>query len=372
MNADLAIPLTAFLVASSSVLLGSFLLLRRLSLMADAISHSVLPGIVAAFWLSGGSRASLPSLLGAALAGLLTVVLVEGLTRSGRLRNDAAIGLVFPALFALGVVAVSMYFRNVHLDLDAVLYGEIAYVPFNTWSWGTLDMGPVALWLMGGLTLINLCFVAGLFKELKVATFDPGLAAALGFRPGWLHYLHLGLVSLTVVGAFEAVGAILIVALMVIPAATSFLISPSLTWMLLWGLIQSAVISLSGYGLALLLDGSIAGSMASVALLLFLIALLVAPRQGLLSQYLQRQRQRLVIQTRLLVAHLAHHNGPVPTSEVLRELGWSHRQLERCTRQAVGAGWILASQQKLSLGPRWRSAAGPDPGYISSDRDSLE
>lgn len=372
MNADLAIPLTAFLVAVSSTLLGSFLLLRRLSLMADAISHAVLPGIVAAFWLSGGSRASLPSLLGAALAGLLTVTLVEGLTRSGRVRNDAAIGLVFPALFAVGVVAVSLYFRNIHLDLDAVLYGEIAYVPFHTWQWGSRDLGPVALWLMGGLTLLNLLFVLGLFKELKVATFDPGLAAALGFRPGWLHYLHLSLVSLTVVGAFEAVGAILIVALMVIPAATAFLLSSTLTTLLVWGVAQGAVISLGGYGLALLLDASIAGSMATVALGLFLLALLLAPHQGLLSQYRLRQRQRLEVWARLLVAHLAHHPGAVSAQEVLEELGWTAPQLERSRKYALQTGWVAGTAQQLILGPNWRQAAVPPSRYISPDGQPVE
>lgn len=131
MSADGVIILTALLVSTASALVGTFLVLRRMALMSDAISHAVLPGIVLAFWLSGGERATLPALLGAAAAGLATVTLVEWLTRSGRVKNDTAIGIVFPALFSLGVLAVSLYFRNVHLDLDAVLYGEIAYAPFN-------------------------------------------------------------------------------------------------------------------------------------------------------------------------------------------------------------------------------------------------
>ncbi|WP_045233655.1 metal ABC transporter permease [Deinococcus pimensis] len=284
MNADAIILGTALLVSTACALLGTFLVLRRLSLLADAVSHAVLPGIVAGFWLSGGGRATLPALLGAAALGLITVTLVEALTRSGRVKGDAAIGLVFPALFSVGVLAVSVYFRNVHLDLDAVLYGEIAYAPFNDLMVAGRNLGPVSLWVMGALTAVNLAFVTVMYKELKLSTFDAGLAAALGFAPGALHYALMALVSVTTVGAFDAVGAILVVAFMIVPAATASLLSRRLPIVLALAVLAGWTASIVGYVLAILLDASIAGAIATILGVQFLLAVLLSPHGGVLTR----------------------------------------------------------------------------------------
>lgn len=349
MSADGVIILTALLVSTASALVGTFLVLRRMALMSDAISHAVLPGIVLAFWLSGGERATLPALLGAAAAGLATVTLVEWLTRSGRVKNDTAIGIVFPALFSLGVLAVSLYFRNVHLDLDAVLYGEIAYAPFNILTIGGRELGPESLWIMGILTLLNLVFVLVFYKELKLSTFDAGLAAALGFMPGVLHYLLMGLVSITAVGAFQSVGAILIVAFIIIPPATAYLLTQRLPVMILLAVGLGAASSVLGYLLAILLDASIAGMMATVAGILFGMALLFSPLQGLVTQATRRSRQRQEVAARLLVSHLAHHNRPVPISEVQEEFGWNSRFLQRVQEVALRAGWVELEGTRLRV-----------------------
>ncbi|GIW31361.1 MAG: zinc ABC transporter permease [Meiothermus sp.] len=346
MNADLVIILTAILVSTASALVGSFLVLRRMALLSDAISHAVLPGIVLAYWLSGGERATLPALLGAAAAGLATVVLVEWLTRTGRVKNDAAIGIVFPALFSLGVLAVSLFFRNVHLDMDAVLYGEIAYAPFNTLSlWG--QEVPESWLVMGSLTLLNLLFVLLFYKELKLATFDPGLAAALGFAPGALYYGLMTLVSFTSVGAFQSVGAILIVAFLIIPPATAYLLTQRLPVMLALAVGVGVVSSLAGYALAIWLDASIAGMMATVAGLCFALAFLFSPVEGYLTTRLRRERQRLEVAARLLVAHLAHHSQPVPEQEVLEEFGWNPRFLGQVREKALQAGWLEVVREGL-------------------------
>ncbi len=345
MSADLVIVLTAILVSAASALVGTFLVLRRMALMADAISHAVLPGIVLAYWLSGGERATLPALLGAAAAGLATVTLVEWLTRTGKVKNDAAIGIVFPALFSLGVLAVSLYFRNVHLDMDAVLYGEIAYAPFNNLTlWGREV--PESWLVMGSLTLLNLLFVLLFYKELKLSTFDPGLAAALGFAPGALHYGLMTLVSFTSVGAFQSVGAILIVAFLIIPPATAYLLTQRLPVMITLAVGVGVVSSLAGYALAIWLDASIAGMMATVAGLCFALAFFFSP-EGYLIRRLRQKRQRLEVAARLLVAHLAHHNRPVHEQEVLEEFGWSPRFLERVREKALQAGWLEASREGL-------------------------
>lgn len=170
--------LTGALVAASCGFLGCFLILRRMAMLGDAISHSILPGIVIAFLLSG-SRDILPMLIGAAVVGLLTVFIVQLLSQNG-VKADAAIGVTFTALFSVGVVLVSLYTAQVDLDLDCVLYGEIAYVPWDTWQWGGIDMGPRAAWGIGGVFLLSLLLVGLFFKQFKLCSFDPVLAAAIG------------------------------------------------------------------------------------------------------------------------------------------------------------------------------------------------
>lgn len=291
MSPTLVIALVASFVAASCALVGSFLVLRRLALVGDAISHAVLPGIVLAFLVTG-SRAALPMVIGAGLFGVVTVLLVELASRSRRLREDASIGVVFPALFAIGVILVSRYADAVDLDLDCVLYGEIAYAPWDTLSWSGRSLGPKALWVTGGTLLFDLAFVLLLFKELKLAAFDSKLAAALGFAPALVHYLLMAAVSITVVGAFESVGAILVVAMLIVPPATAYLLTDRLWLMLVLAVALGVGAALGGYASARVLDCSIAGAMATTAGVLFLLAFLFAPAHGTLAR---RVRHRQVV-----------------------------------------------------------------------------
>lgn len=288
MSPTLVILVVGSLVAASCALLGSFLVLRKMALLGDAISHAVLPGIVVAFLVTG-SRSPLPMLIGAGALGLITVFAVELFTRTRRLAEDASIGVVFPALFSLGVILISRYASDVDLDLDCVLYGEIAYAPWDLWLVGERSLGPRALWVNGALFLVNLVFVGALWKELKLSTFDAELAAALGFSPILLHYLLMGAVSVTVVGAFESVGAILVVALLVVPPATAYLLTDRLAPMLGLAMASGVASALGGYAMARWLDASIAGSMATVAGLLFLLAFLFSPAHGLVARALRRR-----------------------------------------------------------------------------------
>ena len=148
MTPTLAIALTAVFTAVSCALLGAFLVLRKMTMVGDAISHAVLPGIAVAYWLSQ-SRASLWMFLGAAAVGVFATVVIEVLRKKLKVQSDASIGMTFTTLFALGVILITFWSDSVDLDQECVLYGEIAYVPFNTWSTGTLNMGPIALWLLG-------------------------------------------------------------------------------------------------------------------------------------------------------------------------------------------------------------------------------
>lgn len=270
--------LTGAMVAGTCGIAGCFLVLRKMAMVGDAISHSVLPGIVIAFLISG-SRDSLPMLLGAAALGLVTVFLIQLFHQSG-VQSDAAIGVVFTALFAVGVILVSLYTRDIDLDLDCVLYGEIAYVPWDTLQWGSVDIGPKAVWGVGAALLLTAGVIAVFFKQFKICAFDPALAAAVGIPVALFHYLLMGLVSVSTVASFESVGAILVVGMLVIPPATAYLLTDRLSRMIVYSVVIGCISSVLGYYAAELLDASIAGSMISAAGAVFLLALLFSPTHG--------------------------------------------------------------------------------------------
>ncbi|MEX0929401.1 MAG: metal ABC transporter permease, partial [Balneolales bacterium] len=190
--------LTGSLAAASCALVGCFLLLKKMSMMGDAISHAVLPGIVIAF-LFTASRNTLPMLIGAGAFGLLTVYLTEFLSKKGRLMQDTSMGLVFTSLFAFGVILISLFASHVDLDQECVLYGELAYTPWDVWYWGETSMGPRPTWILGSVLLLNIVFVISSFKELKVYTFDRELALALGLPVTLIHYALMGSVSFSTI-----------------------------------------------------------------------------------------------------------------------------------------------------------------------------
>lgn len=285
---DFWIILTGSLVAASCGILGCFLILRRMALIGDAISHSVLPGIAIAFLLSG-SRDSILMLLGAAVLGLLTVFLIQMLQQSG-LQSDASIGIVFTALFAIGVILISRNAAHIDLDLDCVLFGEIAYVQWDTLIAFGYDLGPVAVWMLGG-TLMLILLVIGLFyKQFKICAFDPALALACGIPVALFHYLLMGLVSLSTVASFESVGAILVVGMLIVPASTAYLLTDRLSLMLVYSVLIGILSSIGGYYGAVWLDASIAGAMITVAGILFVLALIFSPLHGIAARYMKRRR----------------------------------------------------------------------------------
>ncbi|MCR9152874.1 MAG: metal ABC transporter permease [Bacteroidetes bacterium] len=270
----LYIILTGALVAASSALLGSFLVLRKMAMLGDAISHAVLPGIVVAFLLSG-QRENLSLLIGAAASGLLATFLIELLHRKARLQEDASIGISFTWLFAIGILLISTYTGQVDLDQECVLYGEIAYVPLDQISLGSWWTGPRPLLISGLLFLVSLGYIIISFKGLKLLSFNQDHARSLGVRTQVWHFSFMAMVSLVTVLAFEIVGAILIVAFLVVPAATAYLWSRSLIPMLILAVVFGVLSSVGGYYLALGLDGSIAGAMVSVAGILMAISVLI-------------------------------------------------------------------------------------------------
>lgn len=285
---DFWIILTGTLVAATCGILGCFLVLRKMAMVGDAISHSVLPGIAIAFLISS-SRDSMLMLFGAAVLGLITVFLIQLLQNSG-LQSDASIGIVFTALFAIGVIIISRNAAHIDLDLDCVLFGEIAYVQWDTWVWNGYDMGPVAVWMLGGTLLIVLAAIGLFYKQFKLCAFDPALAAAVGIPVALFHYMLMGLVSLSTVASFESVGAILVVGMLIIPAATAYLLTDRLSMMIVYSVLTGAISATGGYYAAKWLDASIAGAMVTVAGILFVLAFILSPSHGLVARLGKRRR----------------------------------------------------------------------------------
>lgn len=434
--------LVGSLIAISGALLGAFLLLRGMSLTSDAISHTVLLGIVVAFLLmtkvfgAPGDTSSPWLILGASLAGVGTVVLTELLFRTGLVKQDAALGLTFPLLFAVAIILVSRYVDDAHLDEDAVLVGEIGlawananshcfencrsvtispeheaakharqcvncrelgisprderaefsqicsncgrYTPAQAWSAGLLEHEPALVFfpksisVILALTLFTLAFALVFYKELKIATFDAALAQALGLRPVLLHYALMILVSLVAVGAFDAVGSILVIAFFIIPPATAYLLTDRLSAMLLLSPIVGAAGAFFGYdlargqllGLFSLADGiaalnrllglglleewntSISASMALMMFILFLLAWALSPKYGLVTTLIRRANRRRIFENQVVLAHIhnhqhtATHELELDVANLHEHFRWTRRKLVRVLTRLRAQGYV--------------------------------
>jgi len=282
MSYDGWILLTASLVGSSCGLVGVLLILRRMAMMADAISHTVLLGIVTAYLVTR-ELSGVHMLIGAAAAGLLTALLVQWLHNRG-VRQEASIGIVFTTLFAIGVILVAAKAGNVHLDVQHTLMGEIAFIPWETMRVPGFGAVPEAVVMLSAAFLVTLLLIVLFYKEWKITAFDPALAASLGIPAALMHYLYMTLTSVTAVAAFDAVGAILVVAMLITPAASAYLWIDRLPSMLALSSAFGVLAAFLGYGLAVWLDTSISGSMAFATGLIFLVSFLGSPRYGLAAR----------------------------------------------------------------------------------------
>ncbi len=296
--------LAAVLAACLCGLLGNFLVLRRMSMLGDAISHAILPGIVVSFLLLG-TRSTPAMLAGALAAGVVSVLLIELVRRVARIEGGAAMGVVFSGMFALGVLLMERAARNVDLDAGCVLYGNlegILWLSLERWSdlltpaaWADAPRQVVAL---GVILALAAGVVAVFFKHLRLACFDPGLSDALGF-PSWI--VHTGLavmVAAAAVGAFEAVGSILVIAMLVCPAVTARQLTDRLITQVWLSLVISVVTALGGYALAVWGPGwlgwgasvSAPGTMSVLAGVLLVVAIIFSPGRGVVARWVRRRR----------------------------------------------------------------------------------
>jgi len=339
-----------FLVAAACGWIGCYLILQGMALVGDAISHTVLLGIVVAFLLTGQVSGA-ATFIGAAVTGLLTTVLIEGMHRTSRIKEDAAIGIVFTSLFALGVVLLSTFAGRAHIDTQHVLYGNLEFFTSGPQSKILGIDVPVPLCEMACIAAGLVALIAGFYKELLVVSFDPQLAASLGIAPRLVRFSMMAVLSLTVVTAFTSVGAILVVAMLMVPPATAYLLTHRLPLMFLLSTVTGGIASLVGYHAGYWLEVSITGAIVSIACGLFAAAFLFAPGQGLVAGLVRRWRLRMRMSQENIVRHMLKLSGGAP-------------------RAAVTSGNISAAVQTSRLNFQWAIGALERRGWVEAVPDS--
>lgn len=282
---------TASMIAISCGLLGVFMMLRKMSMTGDAISHAVLPGIVIGFLVSGTQR-GLEVIIGAGILGILATLMIDWLRKKARVQLDASIGITFTLLFAIGIILISVFAYRVDLDQECVLYGEIAYLPIDLWiSSSGQSFGPRIMWLAILNLLLVGVFITLFYKELKITSFDEKFGIVIGIPASAINLGLMSMVSYTTVSSFEAVGAILVVALLVVPPATAYLWTRDLRPLIQLTILTGILVSVVGYYLAYLFDSSIAGTMVTVAGIVFFLSVILTHKKFKFSLGTQKETQ---------------------------------------------------------------------------------
>jgi manganese/zinc/iron transport system permease protein len=321
-NQDGWVLAAAILSAVAAALLGNFLVLRRMSMLGDAISHAVLPGLAVAFLLTG-ARTNLPMFIGAAVVGLLTAVFTEWIRGFGQVDEGASMGVVFTSLFALGLVLIVQAADHVDLDPSCVLFGSLETVSVQALigdTWNVLGFAIPRTVAVGGVSaLVNAVFLLIFYKELKLSAFDPALATTSGFSARLMHYLLMTLVAVTAVVSFESMGNVLVVAMFVVPPAAAYLLTDRLSVMILLSVAIAAASAAIGHLGAIVVPtwfdyraAWIAPSMAVAAGLLFALAALFSPRHGWVVAVVRRRALAWSILTEDVIAYLYRRDEREP------------------------------------------------------------
>ncbi len=356
---DLETLVVACLGAVACGLGGVLLVLRRLSMLADAISHSILLGIVLA-WLLVRDLGSVWLLVGATASGVFAVWMVESLQGWARVKEDAAMGLVFPALFALAVILVSAFAGTVHLDTDAVLNGRLEFAFLDPLLWNQVSLGPRSAWVLGFLVILQGALLFLLYRPIQVAWFDSAFAASIGIVPVAFYWGATTLASLTCVCAFDAMGSILVVAMMVGPASTALLWAHRLHTVIVLSVLFALLAAILGFAVGAWLDVSLSGMIAAVTGLIFGMSWVFAPEEGWVARWLRRRRQVDEFRTGLLLIHIHTHENQENREDECRlntlgkHLKWPEVQIASITGEALGMGYLRSEEGRLWTTPLGR------------------
>lgn len=344
--------LVLLVTAIACSIIGVFLVLRRLSMLADAISHSILLGIVLAYFIVKDIT-SVYLVFGAAIFGVITVFSIESLSKTKLVKNDDAVGIVFPMFFALAVILITKYARNVHLDVDIVLMGEVIMAPLNTVNFLGMEI-PKSLLQMSVMGLINIAFIRIFFKELKLTTFDAEFAKIAGFSEVLLFYGLMSLTSFTTVVAFEAVGAILVISFLIAPASSAYLISKNLRTMIIISVLYSILNSILGFVLAMYYNLSMSGMSATIAGITFFITFLFN-KNGFLMKIITRKRKHIEFKKDAFLMHVGNHQQGENSKEELgigiihKHLSWKKEDIEKYSKILISENKILIDEGVYKL-----------------------
>ncbi len=329
--------------AISCGLIGVFVMLRGLSMVTDAISHSVLLGIILAFFVTHSIDSPL-LLISASVFGLLTVFLIEMLGQTGYVKKEDAVGIVFPIFFALAVILITKFARNVHVDTEVVLMGEVILSPLNRIVLFGISI-PKFLVVNIVMLLINVAFIAVFYKELKVSTFDEEFAVIAGFSSTALFYALMTLVSMTSVASFNAVGSILVISFLITPGATAYLLTKNLKSMLVLTAIFGVISSVVGFYLSIHFNVSMAGMCAVIGMLLFLVVTVVNPN-GIVTKFILRGKNKREQLEALVLIHIGRHTGKASETEELgkdtiyKHLNWEKTVFEKKSEALIKSGLV--------------------------------
>ena len=357
------------LCAIAASLLGNFLVLRRLSLMGDAISHAVLPGIAAAFLFSG-TRGSVVVLFGAACMGLLTVWLTELIRKYGKVEESAAIGVVFTTLFAVGLVMIVRAGDHIDLDPSCVLYGSLELIILDSAKVMTpIGSIPQVVITLSAVCVLNATCIALFFKQWHVSTFDPLVSQAQGISPTLFQYILASLVAVTCIASFEAVGNILVVAMLVVPASTAFLLCKRLKSMILISVAIGIASAIVGHLLARLVPVAFgfrsvnsAAMMAVASGFFLMIAVIASPKAGILVRLIeQRSVARKIIgedilallyrqsERRMEKSKVSADRIFLPFPDIALQLKIPVQKLSSVASDLVREGWVSVTQASVAL-----------------------
>ncbi|MDO7983727.1 MAG: metal ABC transporter permease [Pigeon pea little leaf phytoplasma] len=334
----LILTITSLALAS----LGIFLVLKKMTMTVDAISHTVLLGIVLAFLITGNLNSPL-LIIGAISTGLITVILIEILKKNAQISSDGAINIILTFLFSIAIIIINNYTRNVHIDTDAVFLGNVELINLKQ------------IYKILPILIINLIYIFLFFKEIKIFIFDPCLCSLLGFSTIIINYLLMTLVSLTVVVCFDIVGSIMVISCMIGPAMTAILLTSNLLSGFLLSLWISLINTYLGYFSGILWDIPIASAIAIVNLIHFLLVLIFEKRKGIITTIIQNHKQKKNFLMLNLLIHLENHqNQPFKKQLTIiqEDLKWNNKIFKKCIEQAFKNNYIIYNKtNQITISP---------------------
>ena len=325
-------------IGISTGLIGTYIMLRRMSLIGDALAHAVLPGVVISFMVAGKGQLTL--FLGAVAAGIVTVLLIGFVNRNSKIKEDTSIGIIFTGAFALGVLLVSQL-KQVHIDLSSYLFGDVLGV-----STGDIILSAIIM-------LIIVLTVILFYKQLLVTSFDPTMAITIGISTTVVHYMLMTLLSMSIVSGLQSVGVVLLVAMLITPPATAYLLTNSLKKILILSSLLGTLSSVIGLYLSYHFNFSSGASIVLVAVTFFMLAFLFSPKEGVVTKYFRRRSSSRNIVLEDIIKITYKNQSKLKKDDLLDEyeqqLGIKKQKIESLLRYMESRGYIQTENGSIAL-----------------------